>query len=255
MGLGNRLFPWARCHLHATRNQVPMLAPHWWRPPRVRPLLKERPPTSELPGHLFFRGMRALPEYIAGPRRTVIEATSRGRIRVFRGEAGRFTEFDDAEQELGQALHRICTVAWPRATDCIGLHVRRGDFSARARTPDDWFLSALRSVRAHVGALVPARIVSDSSGAGLQTLLREPNTTLVRTGAPLGDLLALASARVLLASGSSFSAWAAFLGGMPAATHSDHSLAWFGVPARSFLGHFNPNEQSSGFLQAAAAAF
>jgi hypothetical protein len=255
MGLGNRLFPWARCHLHATRNHVPMLAPHWWWPPRVRPLLTERPPAAELPGHLYVRGMRALPEYIAGPRRIVIEATSRGSIRVFRGEAGRFTDLHDAQDELGQALQRICTVSWPRATDCIGLHVRRGDFSLRARTPDNWFVDALRAVRAHVGALVPARIVSDSSESALQTILREPDTTLVRTGAPLGDLLALAGARVLLASGSSFSAWAAFLGGMPAATQSHHSLAWYGVPARSFLGHFNPDEQTGGFLQAAAAAF
>jgi hypothetical protein len=199
--------------------------------------------------------MRALPEYIGGARRTVIEATSRGNILVFRGEAGRFTDLQGEHERLGQALRRMCTVRWQQEGAYIGLHVRRGDFNATARTPDDWFARSLQSLRARIGAQIPARIVSDSEDAGLQRLLREPNVTLTRTGAPLGDLLGLADARVLLASGSSFSAWAAFLGGMPAATQADHSLAWFGVQPRTFLGHFNPDEQSSDFLKAAAAAF
>ena len=255
MGFGNRLFPWARCHLHSIEHHVPMLAPRWWWPPRVRPLLKELPPAGEVAGHLYVRGLRALPEYVGGVRRTLIETTSREQIIFFRGEAGRLGELQGNESELLTALQRISTVRLAVRPNYIGMHVRRGDFSSAARTPLSWFVSAVRALRRKLGKEVPALIVSDSSAAGLAELLAEPNTELIRTGVPLADLLALSAARALLASGSSFSAWAAFLGGMPAVTQRDHSLAWYGARARSFLGHFDPAHDNSEFLRAAAAAF
>jgi hypothetical protein len=72
---------------------------------------------------------------------------------------------------------------------------------------------------------------------------------------PLADLLVLAGARVLLASGSSFSAWAAFLGQLPAVTIRDHSLTWYGARPYGFLGHFDPGRDNEEFLRVAAAAF
>ena len=255
MGFGNRLFPWARCHLHSVDHHVPMLAPRWWWPPRVRPLLKELPPPGEIAGHLYIRGVRALPEYVGGMRRALIETTSRDEILVFRGEAGRLTELHGSESDLLAALQRICTVQRPLRTSYVGMHVRRGDFSGSARTPLSWFVGALRALRRKLQKDVPALVVSDGRAAALAELLAEPHTELVRTGVPLADLLALSGARVLLASGSSFSAWAAFLGGMPAVTESAHSLAWYGARSRNFLGHFDPAQDNSEFLRAAAAAF
>jgi hypothetical protein len=255
MGFGNRLYPWARCHLHSVQQHVPMLAPRWWWPPRVRPLLKELPPAGELPGHLYVRGLRALPEYVGGARRMLIEATSREEILVFRGEAGRLSDLHGNEAELLTAIERISTVRVPPRPPYIGLHVRRGDFSDAARTPLAWFVAALRAVRGTAGSGTPAVIVSDGAASDLGELLAEPHTELVRTGVPLADLLLLSRARVLLASGSSFSAWAAFLGGMPAVTHRDHSLAWYGARPRSFLGHFDAAHENAEFLRAAAAAF
>jgi hypothetical protein len=254
MGLGNRLYPWARCHLYSLQHNIPMLAPRWWWPPRVRPLLKEIPPAIELPGHLYVKGMRALPEYISGARRMLIEATSRSSIRVFRGEAGRFNDLHGHETQLYEALSRISTSRVDLPKHYIAMHVRRGDFSEQARTPLEWFLAALRSLRAATHADIPVRIVSDGTAADLAILLSERNVQLVRTHVPLGDLLALAGARVLLASGSSFSAWAAFLGGMPAATQPGHSLEWFGVRPRSYVGHYHPDADNAEFLDAAAAA-
>ena len=255
MGFGNRLYPWARCHLYARQAGVPMLAPYWWWPPRLGSLLKEPPAVAELPGNLYIRGMRALPAYIGGARRSVIEATSRGEIRVFRGEAGRLNDVQGGEAELLAALRAMSTRTMKVDTSYIGVHVRRGDFSAAARTPLAWFAGALRAVRAAVGREVVAIVVSDGKAGALHGLLREPAVTLARTGSPLADLLLLAGARVLLASGSSFSAWGAFLGGMPAVTQSQHSLAWFGLRAGGYLGQFEPQVGNREFLDAAAAAF
>ena len=255
MGFGNRLYPWARCHLYSLEHHVPMLAPRWWWPPRVRPLLKELPPAGELPGHLYVRGMRPLPEYVAGARRMFIETTSPGDIQVFRGEEGRLTDLHGREPELLTALQRMSTIRTQAFQPYIAMHVRRGDFSDAARTPLSWFASALQAVRRKLHGDVPALVVSDGSASDLRELLQEPNVRLVRTGVPLADLLVLAGARALLASGSSFSAWAAFLGGMPAVTHRDHSLAWYGARARSYLGHFDPALRNDSFLDVVAAAF
>ena len=255
MGFGNRLFPWARSHLYSVTHDVPMLAPRWWWPPRVRPLLKEFPPATELPGHLYIRGLRTLPEYIGGARRLLVEAMSPADILVFRGEAGRLADLHGHEIDLLTALQRISTTRAPVHKAYVGMHVRLGDFSDAARTPLSWFLSALRAIRGKIGAEVPALVVSDGSKADLAEVLAQPRVQLVRTGVPLADLLVLSQARVLLASGSSFSAWAAFLGGMPAVTHEAHSLAWYGARARSFLGQFDPAHGNDEFLHACAAFF
>jgi hypothetical protein len=252
MGLGNRLYPWARCHVFSVQQGVPMLAPRWWWPPRVRPLLKEIPPAVEFPGHLYVRGMRALPEYIGGARRMLIEATSPGDINVFRGEGVRLQDLHGHEDLLHHALRRISTARPSLPAKYIAMHVRRGDFSDAARTPLEWFVSALRAVRNATSPAVPAVIVSDGLERDLSVLRNEPNVQLVRTHVPLGDLLVLAAGRVLLASGSSFSAWASFLGGMPTVAQPGHSMEWFGVRARSFIGHFDPRANNDAFLHAVA---
>ena len=193
-------------------------------------------------------------------------ATSRRNIRFFHGEAGRFRDLAGAHNMLHDALRRMSTTApVTRDQPYIAAHVRRGDFGAATaddlrsrgglRTPTSWFIAAVRAIRDAVGRSIPVRVVSDGSAGELKELLAEPDVELVRTGAPLGDLLSLAHARVLLASGSSFSAWGCFLGGMPAATHPGQSLAWFGVQQRAFLGEFDPAaRESDGFLSAAATA-
>jgi hypothetical protein len=263
-GFGNRLFPWARCHLHALRSGSRMLAPRWWWPPRLKPLLKEPPAAREWPGHLYLRGIRDLPEYISGSRRAVIEATSRNDVLVFRGEAGHFHEFAADHALLFDALNRMASRRLHVQRPYMAAHVRRGDFvrvsadEARrrggARTPTEWFVASVRSVRAVLNTSVPLLVVTDGREDEIRPLLAEPNVQLVRTGAPLSDILVLAGARVLFASGSSFSAWGAFLGGMPTATHPGQSVTWFGVPARDWIGEFDPDAGDDGFVRAAASA-
>lgn len=252
MGLGNRLYPWARCHLHSVQTGTPMLAPHWWWPPRVRPLFKELPSAVDFPGHLYVRGMRALPEYIDGMRRVVIETTSRGKIREFRGEGVRFQDLHGHERLLHAALRRISSSKVKLPPKYIAVHVRRGDFSDAARTPIEWFRDALRATRNAITNGIPAVVVSDGAVRDLVKLTNEPQVILVRTHVPLADMLVLAGGCVLLASGSSFSAWAAFLGGMPAVTQPGHSLEWFGVRPRTFVGNFAPGENNQAFLQVVA---
>jgi hypothetical protein len=79
-----------------------------------------------------------------------------------------------------------------------------------------------------VGYPVGAVIVSDGKESELRELLDQEQVTLVRAGSAISDLLVLSNSKVLIASaGSSFSAWAAFLGQMPSIAHPSHSFDWF----------------------------
>jgi hypothetical protein len=98
---------------------------------------------------------------------------------------------------------------------------------------------------------VPAVVVSDGSPAALGDLLSIDGVTLLRPGCAISDLLVLSRARVLLASGSSsFSAWGAFLGQMPVASHPGQPMSdWRIHPSRGqHLGEFVPGDHASPFL-------
>jgi glycosyl transferase family 11 len=123
----------------------------------------------------------------------------------------------------------------------VGIHVRRGDFvEARSeddfirrggiRTPLDWFVQSIVAIRRMRGYAVPALVVSDAPDEALACLLQEEAVTRVDTGSAIGDLLVLSRAQLLIASGgSSFSAWAAFLGQMPTVSYPGQSLSWFKI--------------------------
>ncbi len=123
------------------------------------------------------------------------------------------------------AINARCGKDFLRAASTSG-RLRFGD-----ATPVSWFVRALRLVRETSGRSARAFVVSDGTPADLAPLLAEPDVVLVRPGCAISDLLVLARARVLLASGSSsFSAWGAFLGRMPAASHPGQPLTNWGLP-------------------------
>jgi hypothetical protein len=62
----------------------------------------------------------------------------------------------------------------------------------------------------------------------------------------------LSKAKILIASGgSSFSAWASFLGQMPTISHPGQSLSWFKINNRNgyYVGEFNPTSPPQPFLE------
>ena len=73
---------------------------------------------------------------------------------------------------------------------------------------------------------------SDASDEELRPLLGRPNVQRAFFGSSVADLLAMSTASVLIASGSTFSMWAAYLGRMPVIWPKDqrrqrlHGDAW-----------------------------
>ncbi|TKX69207.1 glycosyl transferase, partial [Halorubrum sp. GN11_10-6_MGM] len=114
----------------------------------------------------------------------------------------------------------------PRKSVCV--HVRLGDdfeepgpgedledAGHNTKLPLSWYKKKLSQVRSVIGESVPAYIFSDVDNDRLRPILNAPNTIRAYFGSSIADMLALSQAGVLIASGSTFSMWASYLGRMP----------------------------------------
>jgi len=194
-------------------------------------------------------------------------------VKVFTGEQDRFQTLNGWDQFLHNELRAITKERWLRAADRskqvpIGIHVRMGDFTPthsdaelelpQRRVPLKWFVDSLRVIREAMSDSIPAIVVSDGIERELGELLKEENVSLVRTGSAIGDLLVLAKSRTLIASaGSSFGAWAAFLGQMPSIAHPQQSFDWFNLKNRKnyYVGAFDPTSPDQLFLDQVRRVF
>jgi hypothetical protein len=277
-GLGNRLFPWARCRIFSLVTGLPMLAPSWTQL-TLGPLLRGQRDRRFY--HDLFRPTEA---EVGGWRRRWLEWTSAeipepedftsaqdwrpppgpparrpNRVVVFDGEKDHFRRLNGWEDVLRAHLRAMTRPRWVCRGDRlargpIGIHVRRGDFQVAAsaaefrtrgglRTPLSWFVESLAAIRDLAGAPAGAFVVSDGTSDELAELLALPGVTRVATGSAAGDLLALSRSRFLIASGgSTFSAWATFLGQIPTIAYPGQSLTWFALDSRKdrYVGEFDP---------------
>ena len=70
----------------------------------------------------------------------------------------------------------------------------------------------------------------------------------MQTGSAISDLLALSRSKFLIGTGSStFSAWAAYLGQMPAMTRLGNPFSWFNLKNREgrFIGEWDANRPNA----------
>ena len=128
---------------------------------------------------------------------------------------------------------RVPVVTAPR----FACHVRLGDFNPasksnpltahNARLPIEWYATQIKNVSA-IWPKVPIDLFSDGTDAELAELLRLPSVQRADYGNGVADLVAMSRARLFICSGSTFSAWAAFLGQMP--------TIWFPGKQQSQLG-------------------
>lgn len=108
----------------------------------------------------------------------------------------------------------------------IAVHVRLGDFdpaepallesgaAGNLRLPIAWYGSVIERLRA-LRPDLPIRIHSDGADEEMANLLAIDGVSRARSSDDVNDLVAMASASVLVGSHSTFSRWAAFLGNMP----------------------------------------
>ncbi len=265
-GLGNRLFPWARCKIFSHVNNCPMVAPNWFFF-RIRPFFRGGFEYATAfrkvlvydnfePGKEDLVGIKS--EWIKyfKPRWNESELLSpffekqvlpRGQI-IFSGNERFFGDLVPYQKHLIQWLREITKQKYLKLDETspkllpIVLNIRRGkdfidartksDFITKGgvRTPLTWFAKTLKMVRDVLGKVEDAFIISDGTANDLLPVLSLPNTHHLKSPAAITDLINLTRANILLGSGgSSYSAWGSFLGRMPTFSIKGQSLNWFKI--------------------------
>lgn len=285
-GIGTRLFPWARCFLKSIEFNTPMLRPNWVQP-RIGPLIRggidytsyhrqillwglfNSPNSSpafydELYARLFYRKVDEQ-SYIENFQ----EYESNNIIVKFSGDRGRFKSLNGFDVVLKNELINITKPKWKTFVNSfesvpIGINIRLGnDFKKpnsledhfryeATQTPIEWFVESLIAVRKMIGYDAAAYIVTDGKEEQLKSLIKLPNTFFVRPGCAISDLLILSNSKVLLRSGgSSFSAWASFLGQMPTISHPGQGMKEFNMVNKFnyYSGEFDPSQYNAKFHQ------
>jgi hypothetical protein len=249
-GLGNSLFPWARSVVAANSFELPMLSPVWERVTSgggwitaiktlslqnasrrtyrglFRRKLSFRKKLREL--LVFSRAVHVdeslLPKQIeskfssSGPTVFVFEGLRDGFDPLWPHRSYLRDEFTKLTQP--EVLASVPPCAVPR----VGCHIRLGDFQktsdstrlgqVNARLPLAWYACQLQLIKSY-WPNVPIEIYSDGADEELEPILQLPNVTRANYQNAVADLVAMTRLRLLVCSGSSFSAWAAFLGKMP----------------------------------------
>lgn len=242
-GLGNLMFNWARCLAASQRHGWRMIWPTWqsFKPKNWR--------ANPYDHRTYFDLFRPTDRYVSGwrkpwyliryrlipERQALAEGAPPGTVVQFRGMQDKFAPFlRDLELVRGE----LSRIARPRHLAALGepspapiaIHVRRGDFVQQTSyeemldidnslLPLDWYIAALEAVRAAAGRELPAWVFSDGAGEELAPLLALPGVQRKDYGSGLGDMLGLSRARLLIASGSTFSMWGSYLGQVPAIWH------------------------------------
>lgn len=174
----------------------------------------------------FWFGRR---EAVAGTGDPVFSSDLERGLRIVRLDGCRFGTLVAHRAAIRRRLLQILAVPpveephWGRG-DYAALHVRLGDFAAavspgdlssvNTRLPMTWYLRCIDHVRSAYPGL-PILIFSDGHDAELAPLTAIEGVRLMRGRNDIDELLAMASARLLVGSNSTFSQWAAFLGDMP----------------------------------------
>lgn len=252
-GLTHGLLAWARCRLWCEQNGATMLAPFWLKL-RVGPYLRrERDKRNYFllfhPGHAVAGARRLL--VLARARKVEIgtewpPAPEAGPVllrfhnALKDNEKKSFSQIVDHGPFLRRELLAITRGRYhPRvpAEPFIAIHVRLGDFTApppsgapvsaettNTRLPIDWYGDRLDALRGALGRSVQAIVFSDGSDADLAPLLARGAASRSPKQQSVTDLLAMGQGIALIASGSGFSLWGAFLGSTPRIAHPGQSI-------------------------------
>lgn len=238
-GLGNLLFTWARCLAASEQRGWQMVWPTWgsYKPKNKRANPYDIRVYKDLfdPPEGVIRGVRKLlvltryrwvSEYEPGEPDSSAVVQFRGMKDYFAPFMGKQNLVRQALIDMTQEQHLTGFLSGEESDYPVGIHIRRGDFTragderkiGRADNialPLSWYIAALEQIRDTWGADIKARVFSDGASEELAPLLNLPGVKRCEYGAGIADMLALSTSRFMVASGSTYSMWASFLGQMP----------------------------------------
>ena len=246
-GLGNLLFPWARAVCLSDDYQLKMLPPTWCQI-KIGPFLR-RERDLRLYFNLFNNDRNCETKlkkfFVLNKYKRVTEkefllkphiAQSLTVIEV-KGMEGYFEKIIKHHNLIKTRLIQITRNVHKQkiniSSEAISVHVRLGDFQSKddkskknlidgvdnLQQPLNWYKDAIHALRKEMGSDYPVIIWSDDEDYKLGELLEMPHVRREFLGSSIADLLAMSSSKVLIASGSTFSMWASYLGRQPVLWH------------------------------------
>jgi len=240
-GLGNLLFPWARSVAFANRHGLPRIN-STWKTVKIGPMLRgefDKRTYNDLFQEHETEGLRKFFLLNFAERVSEQEAHKalentgkRPAVIWFEGMEGLFEPILDDFEVVKKELHKMVTDTHKKAADSfqadgISVHIRMGDFQEAPseevlrsgawnyRLPQKWYKTTIEKIREAAAKELPVYIFSDGKDEELTELLSLPNTRRVFFGSAIADMLALSKSPLLIASASTFSMWASYLGRMP----------------------------------------
>jgi hypothetical protein len=185
------------------------------------------------------------PTWVSGARRAAILAVGERRpeaeinrdarraqrplVFVFRGMGGLFAPFANQHRLVRAELKAItrdqASASSGDGAPLVGVHVRLGDFQApdrvasqggawNFRTSMDWYVETVLRLKAS-SSFRRFKVFSDGEDRELRELLSIPGVERAPEKSALQSLWDMSESSLLVASGSTFSMWASFLGRMP----------------------------------------
>ena len=265
-GLGNLLWIWAKCFVWCKDNDAKLITPSWlqFHPNRI---IGRNPDLRLYWCYFMNRGYINGPEkyYRLWKHRTIsADDAEKKKIRNFScivvfSELGSFTPLIGRHKEVYDELIRITNPRFilPSKTfPFVAMHIRRGDFEkgtaeqlyrgeTNLQVPLEWYIASLRALRDAIGFSFKVIIFSDGSNDEIVHLLKEPNVERSNDKNALRDLFLMSSAAGLIASRSSFSLWASYLGQIPALYHRGAKPWHEGVIHTKPAGSLEPEWEES----------
>ena len=241
VGLGNLLFPFARAVIFAKRYGFRLIAPTWFQI-KLGPLMRgeeDKRLYSDLFDScdyingikkfliLFFKKLNG-DIYVDNLPWDIISHSNYPLVFIFKGMGNLFDDIKDGhaivyEEILKITKERHLSKIKNNKEFIIGIHIRMGDFVVNKnetaafsyRADLGWYMGCIDRIRQVLQYPAKALIFSDGNEHELSRVLQMGSVEKVYYGSAISDILALSKCDVLIASRSTFSMWASYLGRMP----------------------------------------
>ena len=225
-GLCNMLFPWARAVLFARDHNCKVIAPSWVKINRIGPILRQERDKR------FYVGQFTNDGYIKGMTKWWLLATRKciseeagdlpdSGVIVFTELRNYFSDLCGESLFLKNELLRITSAEILKSLgnlpqEFVGVHIRKGDFARMGwLRPANYYIRAIERAKELVGKTLPVLVFSDAKERELDYLNGLSMLRFMPSASALHDMLALSKSSVMVGTNNStFSEWAAFLGGM-----------------------------------------
>lgn len=232
-GLANCLFFATNAYVQSRKNNGKFIEPTW-RKISIGPWIRHER-DKRIYNRLFRRyGIKGLRKLLT------VKSIIGGEIKTFDSLANYFGDFNHDYPLVREYLDHIISQSTIKKVPLSGLenkvaiHVRLGDYSANQRIPLKWYSGIIHGILA-IKPDTQFSLFSDGSDAELKELISIKGVSREFYGNAFADMYAMSRHKLIIASDSTYSAWAAFMGQKPVVFSRRHFPSVFDGTVPEFV--------------------